>query len=63
MKKEQTNDIIKLRILELEDKLMNVIEISRNYENVPVPVFEFEMDALLKEIEHLEIFFLNKKAH
>lgn len=33
---------------------MNVIEISSKYENIPVPVFEQEMDYILKEIEHLQ---------
>ena len=54
MKKEQANDIIKLRILELEDKLMDLIEISVRYENIPVPVFENEMGIILKEIEYLK---------
>lgn len=33
---------------------MDVIDISNNYEHVPVPVFELEMEAILKEIEYLE---------
>ena len=40
--------------MELEDKLMDLIEISVRYENIPVLVFEHEMDAILKEIEYLE---------
>jgi len=51
---EQVNKIIKIKIIELEDKLMDVIEISSNYENIPVPVFEVEMSKILKEIEYLE---------
>jgi hypothetical protein len=43
-----------MRILELEDKLMDSIEIASKYENIPVPVFELEMNAILKEIEYLE---------
>jgi len=54
MAEEQVNNILRIKILELEDKLMDVIEISNNYENVPVPVFEFEVNAILKEIEYLE---------
>lgn len=54
MGKEQVNDIIRIKILELEDKLMDVIEISSKYEHVPVPVFEAEMGEILKEIEYLE---------
>ena len=54
MGEEQVNAIIRIRILELEDKLMDVIEISSKYEFVPVPVFEAEMSDLLKEIEHFE---------
>lgn len=54
MEQEQTNNVIKLRILELEDKLMDLIEISIKYENIPIPVFEFEISTILKEIEYLE---------
>ena len=43
-----------MRIIELEEKLMDVIILSSRYDNIPVPVFEEEMNALLKEIEHLE---------
>ena len=54
MKEGQANNVIELRILEPEDKLMDLIEISSKYENIPVPVFEFEMIEILKEIEFLE---------
>ena len=54
MKKEHNSNVFKLRILELEDKLMDLIEISVRYENIPVPVFENEMGIILKEIEYLE---------
>jgi len=33
---------------------LDLIEISIKYENIPVPVFEREMDAILKDIEYLE---------
>ena len=32
----EKNKVIRIKILELEDKLMNVIEISIHYENIPV---------------------------
>jgi len=54
LEEKQTNNVIRTRIVELEDKLMNIIEISVKYEDIPVPVFEHEMDAILKEIEYLE---------
>jgi len=54
MEKIHTNNVIRTKILELEDKLMNIIEISSKYENIPVPVFEFEMNEILREIEYLE---------
>ncbi len=54
MEQKQTNIVIRIRILELEDKLMDSIEISSKYENIPVPVFELEMNAILKEIGYLE---------
>lgn len=54
MEEKQKDNVIKTRILELEDNLMDVIEISSKFEYIPVPVFEFEMDAIIKEIEYLE---------
>lgn len=54
MDKVQINNVVKLRILELEDKLMDLIEISSKYDNIPIPLFEFEMVEILKEIEYLE---------
>ena len=54
MEKIHTNNVIRTKILELEDKLMDIIEISNKYENIPVPVFEFEINEILREIEYLE---------
>ena len=54
MEEKQCNEVIKTRIIELEEKLMDVIEISSRYEKIPVPVFEQDMDSILKEIEYLE---------
>ncbi len=54
MEEKQTKLILKTRIIELEEKLMDVIVLSNRYENIPVAVFEEEMNALLKEIDHLE---------
>lgn len=47
MEEKQINNIIRTKILELEDKLMDLIEISVKYENIPVPVFESEMNVIL----------------
>ncbi len=54
MEQKQTDNVIRIRILELEDKLMDSIEIASKYENIPVPIFELEMNAILEEIEYLE---------
>ncbi|MFX1592194.1 MAG: hypothetical protein ACFFCL_05825 [Promethearchaeota archaeon] len=54
MEEKQTNNVVKLRILELEDKLMDLIEISVRYEEIPIPILEHEMNSILKEIEYLE---------
>ena len=54
MKEEQINNVIRVRIIELEEKLMDLIELSSKYEDIPVLVFEFEMNSILKEIEYLE---------
>jgi len=48
------SNVIKLRILELEDKLVDLIEISNKYADIPIPVFEHDMSIVLKEIEYLE---------
>ncbi len=54
MKEEQMDNVIRVRIIELEDKLMDLIELSSKYEIIPIPVFEIEMVETLKEIEYLE---------
>ncbi|MEE9379507.1 MAG: hypothetical protein V3V33_15895 [Candidatus Lokiarchaeia archaeon] len=54
MEEEHNNNVINLRILELEDKLMDLVEISNKYEDIPIPVFGHEMNIILKEIEYLE---------
>ena len=54
MEENQTNQIFELRIIELEERLMDLIEVSVKYENIPIPVFEQEMDEILKKIEYLE---------
>ena len=54
MENNQINIVFKARIIELEEKLMDIIEISSNYEQIPIPVFEQEMDSILKEIEYME---------
>jgi len=51
MDKKQIKNVLKLRILELDYKLMDLIELSIKYENSSVPVFELEMIEFLKEIE------------
>ncbi len=54
MEEKQTKLILKMKMIELEEKLMDVIVLSSRYDNIPVPMFEEEMNALLREIEHLE---------
>ena len=54
MEEKQTKLILKIRIIELEEKLMDVIVLSSRYDNIPVPVFEEEMNVLLKKIDYLE---------
>ena len=54
MEEKQVINVIGMKIIELEDKLYDLIEVSSRYENIPVPVLEFEMSAILKEIEYLE---------
>ena len=53
MVKNQINNVVKIRILELEDKLMDTIEMANNYPEIPVPIFEQEIDVILAKIENL----------
>jgi len=45
LKEKKTDKVIKTRILELEDKLMDLIKISIRYDDIPVPVFEHENNS------------------
>ena len=42
---------------------MDLIVISSNYEHVPVPIFETEMNTIIKELEYLEYLVINKDAN
>ena len=53
MIEKQLKNVVEVRIVELEDKLMNVIEIANNYPDIPVPIFEQEIDEILAKIENL----------
>ena len=53
MVENQVNTVIELRIVELEDKLMDTIEMANNYPNVPIPIFEQEINTILTKIENL----------
>ena len=60
MVEKQEINIIGVKILELEDKLMDLIEMANNYPNVPVPIFEQEMEELISKIESLQRINRNK---
>lgn len=53
MVEKQIKNIIEARIIELEDKLMDIIEMGNNYPDIPVPIFEQEMNAILIKIGQL----------
>ena len=53
MVEKQLKNVVEIRIVELEDKLMDVIEIANNYPDIPVPIFEQEIYAILAKIENL----------
>lgn len=61
MEENQTKKVVDFKIKELEDKLMDLIEVSARYEKIPLPIFEQEMDEILREIEYLEL--LLKRFH
>ena len=54
MVEKQDINIIEVKIIELEDKLMDLIEMANKYPNVPVPIFEQEMEELISKIESLQ---------
>ena len=54
MIEKQEINIIDLKILELEDKLLDLIEMANNYPDVPVPIFEHEMEEIFSKIESLQ---------
>lgn len=53
MVEKQLQNVVEVRIVELEDKLMDMIEMANNYPDVPVPIFEQEIEAILSKIENL----------
>ena len=53
MVEKQLKNVVEVRIVELEDKLMDAIEMANNYPDIPVPIFEQEIDAILTKIENL----------
>ena len=53
IEKQETN-IIEIKILELEEKLMDIIEMANNYPDVPVPIFEQNMEEIISKIESLQ---------
>lgn len=54
MVEKQEINIIEVKILELEDKLMDLIEMANNYPNIPVPIFEQEIEEIISKIESLQ---------
>jgi len=54
MVEKQEINIIGVKILELEDKLMDLIEMANNYPDVPVPIFEQEIEEIISKIESLQ---------
>ena len=54
MEEKKSADIIKLKIKELEDKLLDLLILSYEYVNIPVPYFEEEIISILNKIEFLE---------
>ena len=53
MIEKQLKNVVEVRIVELEDKLMDVIKMANNYPDIPVPIFEQEIDEILAKIENL----------
>jgi len=60
MVEKQESSIIEIKIIELEEKLMDIIEIANNYPDVPVPIFEQDMEEIITKIESLQRVNRNK---
>ena len=60
MIEKQEINIIGVKILELEDKLMDLIEMANNYPNIPTPIFELEIEEMIYKIESLQRVNRNK---
>ena len=54
MEEKQEINIIEIKILELEERLMDIIEMANNYPDVPVPIFEQEIEEVISKIESLQ---------
>ncbi len=54
MSKELDEEERKEIVKHLEDRLMDLIEISSRFEDLPVVKFELEMYGILSEIERLD---------
>jgi len=49
MEEVNINNIIEFKIVELEDKLMRLIEMANNYPNIPIPIFEGILKIFLQK--------------
>jgi len=54
MEENNSTGIIKLKIKELEDKLLDLLILWNEYKNTPLPYFEKEINSILNKIEYLE---------
>ena len=48
-------------IIDLEERLMDMIEISSKYDELPVIAFELEINEILRQLERLEAQFMLMK--
>ena len=51
MENKQIIDDVKFKIIELEDRLMNIIELASQYPKAHVPIFEEKMIQFLKKLD------------
>ena len=54
MEERNSTEIIKLKIKELEDKLLDLLILWNEYLNTPLPYFDEEINSILNKIEFLE---------
>ena len=61
MKNPMNEQELKANIIDLEERLMDMIEVSSKYDELPVIAFELEISEILRQLERSEAQFMLMK--